>query len=97
MKYSPIQLISLTILGFSICILSCKKEKPELPVVTTASVTKNTDASAVSGGNVTSEGGAPITAKGVCWNSAPNPSLTNSFTAESGGAGEPIRKVSLKR
>ena len=44
------------------------------PVVTsTTAITTITDRSANSGGTITSEGGSPITAKGVCWSTSPNP------------------------
>jgi hypothetical protein len=38
-----------------------------LPILVTSSATGITDSSAISGGNVTSNGGSPVTAKGVCW------------------------------
>jgi uncharacterized protein (TIGR02145 family) len=43
------------------------------PSVTTSFLTSVTTSSAVSGGNVTSDGGASITASGVCWSTSPNP------------------------
>lgn len=39
-----------------------------LPTITMPSTSSITNVSAVSGGNVTSDGGAPIIARGVCWN-----------------------------
>jgi phosphodiesterase/alkaline phosphatase D-like protein len=57
------------------------------PTVTTAAVTNITAVSATSGGNVTDEGGAPVTARGVCWSTAPNPTTANNTTANGTGPG----------
>ena len=57
------------------------------PSVTTAAVTNITLTTATSGGNVTSEGGAPVTARGVCWSTSPNPTTADSLTANGTGIG----------
>jgi len=44
-----------------------------LPTVTTTAVTGITSSGASSGGNVTSNGGAAVTARGVCWATTANP------------------------
>jgi len=46
-----------------------------------------TDTSAVSGGNITNGGGSPVTQRGVCWSTAPNPTTANSTTNEGSGVG----------
>ena len=46
---------------------------PTVPVLTTREVTNITSATSVSGGNITSDGGSAITAKGVCWGTTANP------------------------
>jgi uncharacterized protein (TIGR02145 family) len=56
-----------------------------LPTVTTASVTSFSTTTAVSGGNVTDDGGGPITARGVCFATTVNPTTSNSIA--SGGTG----------
>jgi uncharacterized protein (TIGR02145 family) len=67
--------------GFSIrCI------KDELPTVITAQVTGITHNSAVSGGNVTSDGGAN-TARGVVWSTTANPTIENNEGITSDGTG----------
>ncbi len=58
-----------------------------LPTVTTANVTNITQTSATSGGNVTSDGGTPVTARGVCWSTSSNPTLANSYTNDGSGTG----------
>ncbi|NJK95931.1 MAG: hypothetical protein HC905_14355 [Bacteroidales bacterium] len=56
-----------------------------VPTVTTASITSITLTSAVSGGNVSNDGGAAITAKGVCWNTTGSPTLGDYFSANGTG------------
>lgn len=58
-----------------------------LPTVNTASVSNITQNSATSGGNVTDQGSSSVTAKGVCWSTSPNPTLSNSHTIDGSGAG----------
>jgi hypothetical protein len=58
-----------------------------VPTLTTTAVTSITFLSAVSGGIITSDGGATITAKGVCWSTAANPAIINSKTADGTGIG----------
>jgi hypothetical protein len=57
----------------------------DLPVVTTAAVTEVTKVSAKSGGDVTYDGGGAVTAKGLVWGTAANPTITN--TNIPGGTG----------
>lgn len=58
-----------------------------LPTVTTKTITNITNNSATCGGNVTSDGGATITARGVCWSTSQNPTITNSHTTNGSGTG----------
>ncbi len=58
-----------------------------LPTITTATVISITSTSAVSGGDITSDGGAPITARGVCWSTGTNPTLVNNSTTNGTGTG----------
>jgi hypothetical protein len=57
------------------------------PTVTTSAVTNITASTATSGGNVVSDGGAPVTARGVCWSTTANPTTSNSFTTDGTGTG----------
>ncbi|MFZ2338510.1 MAG: fibrobacter succinogenes major paralogous domain-containing protein [Bacteroidales bacterium] len=50
------------------------------PQVTTGTVSGITATSAVCGGTITYNGGAEITARGVCWSTLPEPDLEDSFT-----------------
>jgi hypothetical protein len=56
-----------------------------LPVLTTTLTTDSiTNVSAVSGGIISSEGGRPVFARGVCWNTAPAPTISNTYFIEEG-------------
>ena len=58
-----------------------------LPVVTTSAVTSIYGGTAVSGGNVLSDGGATITDRGICWSMNPHPTINDSKTANGAGIG----------
>ena len=47
------------------------------PTITTTTVTQITETTAVAGGNVTSDGGASVTERGVVYSTNPNPVITN--------------------
>jgi len=63
------------------------KEKAEIPTVTTTAVTAVTTTGASTGGNVTSDGGAEVTARGVCYGTTANPDITGSHTTDASGTG----------
>ncbi len=58
-----------------------------LPVITTIAVTNFTATTAISGGNITSNGGSAIIDRGVCWSTSPNPTITNNKTFDGSGTG----------
>jgi hypothetical protein len=58
-----------------------------LPKVTTNTVTNIKSTTATCGGNVTSDGGAAVSARGVCWSISPNPTLNNSHSRDGSGIG----------
>jgi uncharacterized protein (TIGR02145 family) len=57
-----------------------------IPTVSTAGLTCKTYTTYESGGNVTSNGGAAVTARGVCWSTSPSPTVALS-TKTSDGTG----------
>jgi hypothetical protein len=61
-----------------------------LPAVTTAAISGITQTSAISGGNITDDGGSPILGRGVCWSLSPNPTTANNFVTEGAGTGSYI-------
>jgi len=58
-----------------------------IPVVITASISNILQISATSGGTVTSDGNTTVTARGVCWSTSPNPTLSDSYTTDGTGLG----------
>ncbi len=58
-----------------------------LPFVSTKEITNITEMSATSGGDVLSDGNSPITARGVCWSTSPNPTIADSYTNDGMGTG----------
>jgi len=58
-----------------------------LPTVITESVTSISENKATTGGNVTSEGGLSVTARGVCWSTSQNPTTNDAHTSDGNGIG----------
>jgi hypothetical protein len=58
-----------------------------IPVLTTSDVITVTPLTATGGGNVPSDGGAPITSRGVCWSTNPTPTIDDSKTIDGTGTG----------
>ncbi len=46
-----------------------------------------TATSAVGGGNIPDDGGSAVTARGVCWSTSPNPTLSDNNTQDGSGTG----------
>jgi uncharacterized protein (TIGR02145 family) len=74
--------------GFSIRCL-----KNDYPDLITESITSVTSSTATSGGNITSEGGGEIVARGICWSTAHNPTIANTKTTEGSGTGHFISSI----
>ena len=62
-------------------------EEATKPTVTTNSVSNITFESATCGGNVTYDGGANVTARGVCWSTSQNPTISDNKTTDGSGTG----------
>jgi uncharacterized protein (TIGR02145 family) len=60
---------------------------PAFATLTTNVATSVTNITAISGGNITSDGGTPVTARGICWSTSPNPTVANSTTNNGAGTG----------
>ncbi len=67
--------------------VSFKALPVSLPAVETAPVKDITSSTAISGGEVISDGGATVTARGVCWSTSPLPTADNSHTNDGTGKG----------
>ena len=84
------------ILTISLLTLNCQKDlNSENPVIvgrtlatlTTSCVSSITNTTAASGGNISSDGGTIITARGICWSTSPNPVISGNHTTDGAGAG----------
>ncbi len=60
---------------------------PMPPMLTTASVSGTTQTTAQCGGTISSEGGASVAARGVCWSTNPTPTVADSKTTDGTGTG----------
>ncbi len=60
---------------------------PCTAAVITTTVSGITMTTAASGGNVTTDGGSPVTARGVCWATTANPTIAGSHTTDGSGTG----------
>ena len=77
--------------GVLILLNGCKKdennENATVPVLTTSEVSYFTNILAVAGGNISNDGGAAVTVRGVCWSSLHLPAISDSNTADGSGTG----------
>jgi uncharacterized protein (TIGR02145 family) len=69
----------------------CKKD--EIPTISTTTITEITAIAATSGGNISSDGRAAITARGVCWSTTANPTIVDSKTSDGTGTGQFISSL----
>ena len=58
---------------------------PTAPVLNTVELSQITGTTVMSGGEITSDGGATVTLKGLCWNTSTNPISTDSHTTNGSG------------
>jgi M6 family metalloprotease-like protein/uncharacterized protein (TIGR02145 family) len=73
--------------------LRCVRESPVLATITTAAVGNITGVDATSGGTISTDGGLPVTSRGVCWSLLPNPTLTDNHTVDGTGTGSFISNI----
>jgi uncharacterized protein (TIGR02145 family) len=60
---------------------------PGVPSITTTAITDIVSRSAKSGGVITTDGGAPVTARGIVWATTPSPTILNFKTNDGNGTG----------
>ncbi|MFA7420404.1 MAG: fibronectin type III domain-containing protein [Melioribacteraceae bacterium] len=89
----------LLIFFFVFALISCKSENPPtqsvatIPILTTTAVSGINKTIALSGGSITSDGGASISARGVCWSTNSNPTITDNGTNDGSGTGVFVSNV----
>jgi len=88
MKKSQNTFINLLSLLFIIPLFfnSCKPDET-MAVIETCEVTFITEETATCGGMITSDGGAIVEERGVCWSISQNPTIENSKTFDAAGTG----------
>jgi uncharacterized protein (TIGR02145 family) len=73
--------------GISVRCLRDASTTSTTPTVTTTSISNITQTTATSGGDVTSDGGAMVTERGVCWSTNANPTIADNRTFDGEGMG----------
>ena len=63
------------------------------PALVTMSPTAITSSSANGGGNITNNGGADVTVRGVCWSTSQNPTIADNKTTDGSGTGSFISMI----
>lgn len=80
-----------TVLGKEV---SFKTENPVVPTLTTSNISTITTTTAASGGDITADGGSPVSARGVCWSISTGPTVSDSKTTDGSGIGSFSSEVS---
>jgi hypothetical protein len=60
---------------------------PGAASVTTTAASVITTTTATAGGNITTDGGSSVTARGTCWSTTANPTISGSHTTDGSGTG----------
>lgn len=60
----------------------------KLPTLTTDTISAITQNTAICGGNITSDNGLEVTARGICWSLKPNPTIKDTLTKDAAGTGK---------
>jgi len=81
-----ISIIFLTAIA-AVTLSSCEKTEPDNASITTMAVNTITAASAISGGIISADAKLPVLSRGICWSKNENPTLADSYSADSVGAG----------
>ena len=69
-------------------ISGCEPEKPStLPELSTLTLTGVTSSSAISGGNISFDGGSSVLKRGVCWSTIYDPTISDNVTTDGAGTG----------
>jgi uncharacterized protein (TIGR02145 family) len=90
-KITPL-VILISFISVAVIINSCKKD-PVIPTLTTNEVTNITISSGTAGGVITDDGGAEVTARGVCWSTTSNPTIADPHTTDDKGVGSFVSSI----
>ena len=67
--------------------LSVRCVKGDIQTLTTSTLSDISTTSAIGGGFINNDGNKPITERGVCWSTTPNPTILNNKTVDGSGIG----------
>ncbi|MBU1099132.1 MAG: hypothetical protein KKA84_01920 [Bacteroidetes bacterium] len=89
--HSKILRTNLILSAIILLMVSCDKgtdpTQRSVPLLTTTEVTSISSSSATTGGNITADGGASVTSRGVCWSTNAAPTINDNITTNGSGAG----------
>jgi uncharacterized protein (TIGR02145 family) len=97
MNSRPVTLLQIVLLASILLLLLINCEKNEagpLADVITAEEVVVTQTKTISGGNIISDGGYMVTAKGVCWSTRQKPTIKDSYTNDGSGTGAFTSEIS---
>ncbi|MCK7590814.1 hypothetical protein M0G43_09535 [Subsaxibacter sp. CAU 1640] len=66
---------------------SSEDDTVQVATLTTVAISNITNTTAVAGGNISSQGGAEVTARGVCWSTTQNPTINDNVSVDGSGTG----------
>ncbi len=72
---------------FSLLLVFLLTNCDKTPTLTTKKITEITLTTAMSGGDISNDGGATVTERGVCWSTNPNPTIADNKTVDGSGVG----------
>jgi hypothetical protein len=85
--------ITVLFIFLGVMLYACRKDMQSAAVITTNPVTSITPSSAVTGGNITNDGGSNIFVRGVCWNRVQDPTINDEHISQGGGNGRFICNI----
>jgi len=87
MKSGLNAVILVTLFIGEVVLLTGCREDPVVPTLTTAVISNITRNTASTGGNITANGGADVTSRGVCYGPTSQPEIPGPHTSDSKGDG----------
>jgi hypothetical protein len=92
-NYKKLNMKKILFLTLSLLLLNCSSENNEeisntLPTLTTNTITNILSSTAMSGGNISNDGGDKIINRGICWSINENPTIDNNINTDGTGIGE---------
>lgn len=83
------------LIGVLFFVSSCNEDNNvDIPELSTTAITDITDVTAISGGNIISDGGSTVTNRGVCWSTNQTPTIEDDKTGDGVGAGVFVSNIS---